>query len=266
MLILLFLVIFFDLIKLLSKGRLGAEVLNGELSEDVFGFHLPEHFRSDLLLFHLEVGALFLGALPGPFPSMINATFFEKFSHVLGGEAESFFLLVLKALFILNLSLLDYINVLCSDEFDIFIKLGLLNKLLSDGNLDLLHSKILPHKIFELESSDFMIRNTLHNFVSEVEVLHISAHNFHRLHLGYPPEVRLGLLVIDKTLFNPLLVVHLVFSESEVASTQAVTTVELHKVGDEEALMLCESRNILWEVHTIEPLSDGHHLGVLCVT
>lgn len=51
-----------------------------------------------------------------------------------------------------------------------------------------------------------------------------------------------------------------------MSSTQTVSAIELHKIGDEKALVLCESRNILGEVHTIEPLSDGHNFGVLCVT
>lgn len=145
---------------------------------------MPENLGSDFLLFHLAEGTLFLAALPGPFPSMLNTTFFEKLSHVFGGEAESFLLLLFEAPIVLPLRLLDNISVLFSNELKVFIELGLLHELLSDGNLDLLHREVCSHNIFELEPSNFHIWDALYNFISQSEVLDISAHYFHRLHLG----------------------------------------------------------------------------------
>lgn len=73
-------------------------------------------------------------------------------------------------------------------------------------------------------------------------------------------------MLVNKTLFNPQLIVLLILSESERSFAETVSAIELLKVGDEEALMLCESRDVLREVHTIEPLSDGHNLSVLSHT
>lgn len=72
-------------------------------------------------------------------------------------------------------------------------------------------------------------------------------------------------MLANKTIFNPQLIVLLILSESERSFAETVSTIELLKIGDEEALMLCKSRDILREVHAIEPLSDGHNFSVLSV-